>query len=277
MSPANNTKRPAAPRKPTLSPTKINTYLECVVKYKYIYQDKIGKFYLKARPQFSFGSTLHHVLQEFHEQGAVHTREEMVTTMQAQWISAGYQTQEEEQSHKEKGAEIIHAYHEAHQERIVAQIETIATEKTITCDMGFFKLSGRIDRLDRHPDGTLEIIDYKSGRQEVTEEQVHNSLAMTCYQLILRELYPDSPVCATIYALRSGTSATTRLTDDEMQEFRSELLVLAKEILENDFAELLPEPIEICPDCEFLRICQKYWTDAQKSELFGEPFSEAGL
>jgi RecB family exonuclease len=248
-----------------------------MVKYKYVYQDKIGKFYLKARPQFSFGSTLHHVLQEFHEQGAVHTREEMVTTMQTQWISAGYQTQEEEQEHREKGEQIIHAYHEAHQERIEAQIETIATEKTITCDLGFFKLSGRIDRLDRHPDGTLEIIDYKSGRQEVTEEQVRNSLAMTCYQLILRELYPDSPVCATIYALRSGTSATARLTTEEMQEFKSELIALAKEILETDFAELLPEPIEICPDCEFLKICQKYWTDAQKSELFGEPFSEAGL
>src|SRR5689334_21595027 len=54
-------------RKPTLSPTRISTYLDCAVKYKYIYQDKIGRFYLKARAGFSLGSTLHHVLQQFHE------------------------------------------------------------------------------------------------------------------------------------------------------------------------------------------------------------------
>ena len=60
-------------RKPTLSPTRIGTYLECAVKYRYIYQDKIGRFYTKARAGFSFGSTLHNVLQDFHEQGATHT------------------------------------------------------------------------------------------------------------------------------------------------------------------------------------------------------------
>ena len=47
-------------------------------------------------------------------------------------------------------------------------METIATEKTISCDMGRFKLSGRVDRIDRHADGRLEIIDYKSGRWDTS-------------------------------------------------------------------------------------------------------------
>ena len=56
-------------RKPTLSPTKIRTYLECAVKYRYVYVDKIGRFYLRARSYYSFGSTLHHVLQDFPRAG----------------------------------------------------------------------------------------------------------------------------------------------------------------------------------------------------------------
>ena len=64
-------------RKPALSPTKISTFLECAVKYRYVYIDKIGRFYLRSRAGYSFGSTLHHVLQQFHEQGAAHSVEEM--------------------------------------------------------------------------------------------------------------------------------------------------------------------------------------------------------
>lgn len=265
------------PRKPTLSPTRISTYLECAVKYRYIYQDKIGRFYLRAKHQFSFGSTLHHVLQDFHEQGATQSPQEMVVAVQEQWISAGYKDAEQEAQHKEAGEQIIQAYHEAHQERVLAQIETIATEKTITCDLGDFKLSGRVDRIDRHADGTLEIIDYKSGRREVTSEQVHDDLAMSCYQLILSELNPGVPITATIYALRSGVSATTRLTAEELAEFRTDLLILAEEILERDYTELLPEPLESCPDCDFLRLCQRYWTAEQKSGVFGETLSEEGI
>src|SRR5438067_4348751 len=85
------------PRKPTLSPTRIGTYLECAVKYKYIYADKIGRYYTRARAGYSFGSTLHHVLQQFHEQGETHSAEEMVSEMEERWIGAGYGSEEEEQ------------------------------------------------------------------------------------------------------------------------------------------------------------------------------------
>lgn len=267
----------AKTRKPTFSPTRLLTYLECAVKYKYVYIDKIGRFYFKAKPQLSFGSTLHHVLQNFHEQGASHTQEEMVATLETQWISAGYTSQEEEVKHREAGEKIVQAYHTAHQERVIAQVETIATEKTITCDLGAFKLSGRVDRIDKHTDGTLEIVDYKSGRWEVTEEQVYNDFAMRCYQLILSDLYPDTPVKTTIYCLRSGISATTLLDREEREQFREEVMLIGDEILNRDYTELLPEPIEVCPECEFLRLCKRYWTQEQQRELFAESFFEEGL
>ncbi len=268
----------AKTRKPSLSPTRILSYLECAVKYKYVYIDKIGRFYFKAKPQLSFGSSLHHVLQTFHEQGASHTQEEMVSTLETQWISAGYTSKEEEAKQRETGAEIVQAYHSAHQERIIAQVETIATEKTISCDLGAFKLSGRVDRIDKHPDGTLEIVDYKSGRWEVAEEQVYNDFAMRCYQLILSDLYPDTPITATIYCLRSGISATTRLDSEEMSLFREEVTLLGEEILNYDYTELIPEPIEVCSECEFLRLCKRYWTQEQRKEwIVDEPSPEEGF
>lgn len=259
-------------RKPTLSPTRIGTYLDCVVKYRYIYLDKIGKFYTKARAGFSFGSTLHHVLQDFHAQGAVQTPDEMVSELQQKWIGAGYESKEQEQEHRETGQQIVQAYHTAHQTRIQAQVETFATEKTITCDMGRFKLSGRVDRIDRHADGRLEIIDYKSGRWDTSPEEVANSLAMSCYQLILQRLYPDTPVFATIYCLRSGNQASAELTGAAMEEFAQELASLGDQILDTDFAseEIAPVRLPICPECDFLPRCTRFWHQQERLERQAE-------
>ncbi|MBC7529852.1 MAG: PD-(D/E)XK nuclease family protein [Chthonomonadaceae bacterium] len=251
--------KPKTPRKPVLSPTKINTYLDCVVKYRYVYVDKIGKFYQKSRSYYSFGTSLHHVLQEFHEGGATHTAEELTTTLDQSWVSAGYETPAQEAEHQEKGREIVAAYHAAHQERAAEKIETVATEKTLNFDMNGFRLTGRVDRIDQHPNGTLEIIDYKSGRWEVTPEEVVASLAMNIYQLILQRNHPDVPVVSTIYSLRSGISATAALTPDALTEFEAEIQALGTEILNRDYHEARPEPKEICETCEFLSLCKRYW------------------
>ncbi len=265
---APKTTKPKAARKPVLSPTKIKTYLECPVKYRYIYLDKIGKFYQKARSYYSFGTSLHHVLQEFHQEGAAHSVEELTSTLQTSWVSAGYDTQEQEIEHQEKGREIVAAYHAAHQERAAAEIETVATEKTITHDLGAFKLSGRVDRIDRHPDGTLEIIDYKSGRWEVTAEEVAGDLAMSLYQLILQRNHPDVLVASTIYSLRSGISATAALTPEALNEFEAETLELGTTILSRDYQEVTPERKEACEHCEFLSLCRRYW------RIHGETFDD---
>ena len=264
-------------RKPTLSPTRINTYLDCAVKYRYIYVDKIGRFYLRARSGYSFGSTLHHVLQDFHQAGETQTAEEMVTQVTESWIGAGYESEEQEKAHREAGEQIVQAYHAAHLERAAAQVETFATEKTITCDMGLFKLSGRVDRIDRHDDGRLEIIDYKSGRWETTPEEVANSLAMSCYQLILRKLYPETYVFATIYCLRSGIQASYMLEGETLAEFERDLLTLGAEILNTDYLQLRPVPLEICSHCDFLSRCQRYWSSLERHEQPQEPFSEEGI
>ncbi len=251
--------RPPIVRKPTFSPTRFRTYIECALKYRYIYQDKLGKFYLKSRAGFSFGSTLHHVLQDFHAEGATQTPDEMVARMDVNWIAAGYETAEQEQVHKAAGAEIVQAYHSAHLERAAAQVETWATEKTLTSDMGRFKLSGRVDRIDRHADGRLEIIDYKSGRQETTPEEVASSLAMNCYQLILSRLYPESSVFATIYCLRSGVQASYSLQGAAKEAFERDVIVLADTILDTDFAPLRPVRVEACEDCDFISRCSRFW------------------
>jgi RecB family exonuclease len=259
------------PRKPRLSPTKIATYLECALKYRFIYLDRIGRFYARARAGYSFGSTLHLVLESFHAEGGTASAEEIEARYQERWISAGYETPEEEAAYRAAGTEALLVYHRSAAERLAAGIETLFTEKRLAADLGDFILEGRVDRVDRHPDGTLEVIDYKSGRTEVTQDQVAGSLAMNVYQLLLRKLYPERPVAATIVSLRSGQEASASLSEEQAVRFEADLLEIGREILSRDFTELVPVRIEACEECDFLRKCGAFW---RIEERFGERLSE---
>lgn len=247
------------PRKPTLSPTRIATYLECAVKYRYIYLDRIGRFYIRARPYYSLGSTLHQVLHVFHQEGGRQSAEQVVRSYEQSWISAGYESAAQEQEYRDAGKEMVISYLDAAKERAVLAIETLYLEKTMSVDMGEFLLSGRLDRVDRHPDGSLEVIDYKSGRWEPTPEEVASDLAMNIYQLILRRQFPQTRVFATIYHLRSGTRASAELSEEEAERFTRDLLELGAQILHRDYQQIEPVRIAACDDCDFRSRCERFW------------------
>jgi len=262
---------PGSPRKPGFSPTRLNTFLECEARYKYIYIDKIGKFYSRSTPGLSFGSSLHGVLQRFHLNGGIATPQELVDDLRSSWISAGYESAEQEREYFEAGIRILTSYHQDYHAGHYAQAETIATEKTLSHDYGTYKLTGRVDRIDKHPDGALEVVDYKSGRSDVTEDEVAASLAMRCYQLILRRLYPESAVRGTIYCLSTGKLATHQLEESAMIALESEIAVIVNRIQSIEWDEVRPVPVDVCPDCEFLSRCRTYWRQQERMALLDEP------
>jgi len=247
------------PRKPTLSPSKISTYLACPVKYRWTYIDDRGKWYLRAKSYYSFGLTLHKVLERFHDDSdaGVQTVHQALAAYEENWIEAGFSSAEEMAEAFGEGKEII----SRHIEEALAQTaasKTILIEKMLRKDLGEFVLLGRLDRVDEYEDGTIEVVDYKSGRSGVSSEDVATDLAMCCYQLLLRHHFPDRPVRASILALRSGTSASYSLTDEEAERFEEDLCVLGSHILSCDYNELVPTPKDLCPNCDFLPLCKKH-------------------
>jgi len=247
------------PRKPTLSPSKITTYLACPVKYKWTYVDDRGRWYLRSKSYYSFGTTLHKVLERFHDAGdtGVTTTDEVLAAYEESWIDAGYGSAEEMAEAFGEGRQIL----ERHVSEAITrppEAKTIYVERQFRHDLGPFALLGRVDRVDEYPDGTLEIVDYKSGRQEVLEDEVRTDIAMSCYQLLLRRKFPDRPVRARIIALRTGSNAAAALSDEELDEFERDIIALGQEILTEDYPELIPVFKPICTHCDFLPLCRKH-------------------
>jgi putative RecB family exonuclease len=254
-------------RKPTLSPSKITTYLACPVKFRWTYVDARGKWYLRSKSYYSFGSTLHRVLERFHDAGdlGVTTTEEVKTAYEESWIDAGFTSAEEMAEAYNEGLEILERHVEEAEVR-ASKGKTLFVERQFELDMGEFRLIGRIDRVDEHPDGTIEIVDYKSGRGTVTTEDVATDVAMSCYQLLLKRKYPDRRVIATIFALRSGAEASAELSETELDELERDLYRLGQEVLSEEYHELTPHYKRICPTCDFLPLCRKHPDFADEEE-----------
>lgn len=230
--------------------------------YRLEYIEKVGRFYHRSRPGFSFGSTMHSSLQRFHETGGAKniSVEDLVNTMESKWQSAGFASTEQENRYREAGKTILYMYHdEAVKRSEIARL--FLTEKMLQWNMGKFVLTGRIDRIDEYlSDGALEIVDYKSGRTEISDGDVREMLSMCIYQLLTKRNYPNRRVFATVYALMSGMCASAELSNDELVELEDMIRGIGLEILETDFECVNPAPLpETCPNCDFLVLCRKYW------------------
>jgi len=246
------------PRKPSISPSKITTYLACPVKYRYTYIDGRARWLLKAKSYYSFGSTLHHVLQRFHDSGdaGVSTTSEVLAAYEESWIDAGYSSAEEMAEAFGEGRQILERYVAEAQSK-PPEAKTLYVERQFRHDFGDFVLIGRIDRVDEYEDGTLEVVDYKSGRETVSEDDVATDIAMCCYQLLLRKKFPDHPVRARIIALRSSDSACHTLASSDLEDFERDIAILAREILSENFDERRPVRKPLCDHCDFLIACQQ--------------------
>jgi len=255
--PANASQRK---RKWVLSPTRICTYLECPRKYRYIYIDKLPR-YFGARAYFSFGSSLHRALQEYHEAGGAQTQnaEALISRLEQNWIGAGYESAEDERARLLQGREILAAYHEsaATQEGV-----TLYTEKLLRIDMGDYALTGRIDRLDSLPDGGLEVIDYKSGERLPTSEEVADDLPLAIYQLLCVRTFECPRVKASIYHLRTGSKVSTVRTAQEVEPVAEGIHALYARMR----AEERYDPIvgDHCSHCDFLDRCRRQGWDSSR-------------
>lgn len=241
---------PPAPRLPRFSPTRIGLYLFCPRAYLYYYHR--GLRWGGRSAGCTFGGNLHRALQAFHNRGGAEAvpLEELLSGLRERWSDAGFASAEEAASHLAAGEALLQQYYQAPPEpgRV-----TLWTEKTVQHRYERFVLFGKIDRLDRRPDGSLEVIDYKSGRQTVTEDEVRDSLALRIYQLLVARANPGTSVHAGIVCLRGGASASVLRSEEELSQVEDEVVHTVHTILGDEAME--PVPGEQCRECVYPRVC----------------------
>jgi DNA helicase-2/ATP-dependent DNA helicase PcrA len=146
---------------------------------------------------------------------------------------------------------------EAYLGSIDARATPLLIEEPFTLRIGDIALNGVIDRLHRLPDGTTEVVDYKTERTLRTAEQVRRGLQLPIYVLAARELFREitpPPSRAVMFFLRHNERVGVAYTRDDLEQVRERVQETAGRMSDVSSADHLASP-ETCRCCDFRATC----------------------
>jgi RecB family exonuclease len=239
----------------SLSPTAIETYLDCPASFEYQYTGfKVTHGTNKAA---NFGSLCHAVLENAVAQGIPMNKSltlpERIDRVN-QILNALYPAYLPTMAELPDALSVIEMWmtrldKEWHNREVIS-VEQRRTFYIPSARQGDVPINFIIDRLDRlidQPTGFYEVIDYKTIRRTLTPTDLRSKVQAVLYGLGVQMMYPDAKnVWVTFDLLRYGTEVSTRFTIDDNRTAYKWLVSVVKQITEDDNPEE-----RIGPGCRF--------------------------
>lgn len=241
--------------------SQLETYSTCPLKYKFANILRIPT--VTDRGNLIFGQLIHSTLYRFlkpleeTEQSSLFlkdaqkelTEESLKKIYNYYWTDDGYSSKEERQAYYERGLACLHNFWQDWLENGVPQI--LYLEKKFTFKLGNKVIKGTIDRVDRLPDGTLEIIDYKTGTVK-DSLPVDGKTQLSLYQLVLEDLFGVKVSKLTYYYIEGPKRLSFTVKPEFLNKVRQEAINKMVAIGEGKFP---PTPGIACSFCDFNKIC----------------------
>lgn len=233
--------------------SQLQTYETCPMQYKFQY---ILKIPTPPTAAASFGSTIHNVLQKFYEgylKDPSMSIEHMKGLLATQWIPVGYSSASHAEKMKGEAEKMLESFYNTFH---TSDLGVSSLEKLfkIKVDDNVF-ITGKIDRVDSKIDGSIEIIDYKTGKVP-DEKELKKSLQLSIYALAATNegLYnkPIDQVHLTFYYLQDMKKVTMQRTTEELVTVAQTVKDLATQIKQGTFE---PKIGKWCDYCAYKMIC----------------------
>src|SRR5688572_14131821 len=228
-----------------LSASDIDTYRICPLKYKFA---RVFRIPQEPTIHQRFGIVVHQVLDRFHSQGGG-SLESLMELFHASWRRAGFGDSDDELQFRERAVQALRGYWEHDRE---SDSEAVWFERSFAFKIGPHLLRGRVDRVDRHPDGTFELIDYKTGRAK-TEQELREDVQLSVYQMGARESWGLETSAQSYFYVLTGEKVPVAHSEAELERVRSTVTEIAAGILKQRF-EPTPSP-DVCRFCDYRIIC----------------------
>ena len=233
-----------------ISHSRVQAYERCPWLYHLVYDEG-----WRAGPSApaAFGQSIHRALDAYlAKSNNERSLDRLLGFFDEHWVNEGFGSPQQTLEAYERGRKILTNFFEIDRGR---KSEIVATEVEFNQEIApGVRFRGTMDRLDRHPDGSHEIIEYKTQAEAWPQERVDKDRQMTFYALGLREKMTEGPLKLTYYFLSSGTSVVTTRTETQLEEARALILSTAEKIRNKIFT---PNHAS-CARCEFGRRCANY-------------------
>lgn len=230
-----------------LSYSKLNTYRQCPLRYRFTYVDRLPR---RPRRLFRAARRIHHALMRWltYSRTSQPRWEDVRAAYESAWGAVQDPTVTEERDFQE-GLQILQEFHEANVDR---PCRPVLLEHKFAVPLGPHVLVGALDRVDATDSG-YEVIDYKLDRELRTQEMVDEDLQLALYHLALEEGQGITPEALSLYFLRHNIQRTTTRTPKQSAELMKWVIATGDEISRQ--REWRPCVGEQCVSCDFRAVC----------------------
>lgn len=233
------------------SPFKLNMFELCPQQYKFTYIDHLDKEHKTPKPYLTMGAHVHNALHDFYQQLEAEDRnyEQLEKILRRRWVEnrQGFSSREDEALWGVKALNMLRLF--VHRMDLSVTPTLLEDYYDVELDPTL-KILGRIDRADELEDGTLHVIDYKTGKYN--EDEV-SEIQLILYSLIVSANTKKTVSKASYLYLPTWQWHTIEVGQEEADEAVNIVREQVEKIIaEKEFA---PQPNQYCKNCDFLSIC----------------------
>ena len=227
-----------------LSYSQLNSFITCPLQYRYRY---ILRIPVPPSAALTFGDTIHKVMRAFYTLKHP-AKQELLKLLDDNWSHIGYGDKKYEEKMKRHGRELLTGFFDkGYDPKCIPTALEEPFRITITPTL---TLGGKIDRIDTLKDGTIEIIDYKTGTALKVRDP-KKDFQLTVYAMASE----NKKVIVSFYFFEGQTKIYATRTKEQFIAAKEEIAKRADEISRSDFQ---PTPGKHCDFCEFRLICEAW-------------------
>lgn len=245
-----------------ISATKINNFLQCGLKFKFIYFSGIK---MEVTSKFLiFGRVIHKILEIMNkrliDEGRAPVQEDYDYAIKKYMYLCVEQGLDDQELINTGKFMVNNKLNEFDPSEKVISLEKFFPGRGEKFKINGVPVSGAIDKVVEVDKHTLEIRDYKTNKFAMTSREALYDIQISMYDVVARTLYPEyDTVILTWDYLRSGMSPLRIIkTAEQRDTFLEYLKALYDKMLRTKEDELKPRINKFCGWCDYKQMCPAY-------------------
>jgi DNA helicase-2/ATP-dependent DNA helicase PcrA len=232
-----------------LSASAVETYEMCPLQFKFEREWKLAR---QVHAAMQYGAAMHRVLKTYYDSARLNrikSDDELLQLFREDLSAAGIQDEYQRRLYLEQGEEQLRDFLAG--TRAAPAPQVLHTEEWFDIEIAGTKVAGRIDRMDRAADGSVNIVDYKTGKAR-SQEDADESLQLSIYAMAANAKWGYRVGALAFHNLEGNVAVLSKRTEFQLEQARERVLAVARGIAEGNFK---PKPDFYCNFCAFRGLC----------------------